>query len=58
MDPKEVQQKAIPLKVIALIERVRATEIQRATATHHRCLFIRNSKEWKKIQHHHSVENE
>jgi len=39
MDPKEVQQKAIPLKVIALIERVRATEIQRATATHHRCLF-------------------
>ena len=31
MDPKEVQEKAIPLKVISLIEQVRGTEIQRAT---------------------------
>jgi hypothetical protein len=31
MDLKEVQEKAIPLKVISLIECVRGTEIQRAT---------------------------
>jgi tRNA isopentenyl-2-thiomethyl-A-37 hydroxylase MiaE len=31
MDPKEVQEKAIPLKVISLIEHVRGTEIQQAT---------------------------
>ncbi len=31
MDPKEVQEKAIPLKVISLIEQVRGTEIQQAT---------------------------
>jgi hypothetical protein len=31
MDPKEVQEKAIPLNVISLIEQVRGTEIQRAT---------------------------
>jgi hypothetical protein len=31
MNPKEVQEKAIPLKVISLIERVRGTEIQQAT---------------------------
>ncbi len=31
MDPKEVQEKAIPLKVILLIEHVCGTEIQQAT---------------------------
>jgi hypothetical protein len=31
MDLKEVQEKAIPLKVISLIERVCGTEIQQAT---------------------------
>jgi hypothetical protein len=31
MDPKEVQEKAIPLKVISLIECIRDTEIQQAT---------------------------